>query len=87
VSIPEWARELLDRMGRVEDKVADLSERMGKVEAKLGNLEGWLDKQNGRVWSLSERQGRLTGKVAILIVLISAAVSAALGVLISIFSE
>lgn len=83
MSIPEWARELLDRMGKVEDKVGDLSERMGKVEAKLGNLEGWLDKQNGRVWTLSERQGRLTGKVAILVVLTSAAVSAIFGVVLS----
>lgn len=83
MSIPSWATELLERMCRVEDKVGDLSERMGKVEAKLGNLEGWLDKQNGRVWDMSKQQAKLTGKVAILVVLTSAAVSAIFGVVLS----
>jgi len=72
--------EILQRLVKVETKQRDLS-------AQLSTIDSRLQLQNGRLWDLGQREARMSGKVAMIVVLIAAAVSAALSVIVSLFAK
>ena len=71
-----------------ERLLKEILARLATVEARIDGLEQALrdmirrvETQNGRLWELSQCEGRLSGRLSVLLLIIGAAISAAVGAL------
>ena len=72
--------ELMERLGRIEQRLLDL-------EKVVDRLCERIEKQNGRLWALNERGAALSGRMAVVLVAFSAALSAALSVVVQLIAR
>jgi len=69
-----------------EELLKEVLERLSAVEVRIDGLERTLkdtlrrlETQNGRLWQLSQCEGRLSGRMSMLLFVIGATISAVIG--------
>ena len=67
-------KEILARLATVEARIEGL-------EQALRNMIRRIETQNGRLWQLSQCEGRLSGRLSVLLLIIGATISAIVGAL------
>jgi len=70
----ELLKEVLGRLSAVEARIEGL-------ERALEDTLKRLETQNGRLWQLSQCEGRLSGRISVLLLIIGATISAVVGAL------
>ncbi len=70
----ELLKEVLGRLSAVEARIEGL-------ERALKDTLKRLETQNGRLWQLSQCEGRLSGRISVLLLIIGATISAVVGAL------
>jgi len=68
----ELLKEILERLSAVEARIEGL-------EQALRDTLKRLETQNGRLWQLSQCEGRLSGRISVLLLAVGAAISAVAG--------
>ena len=73
MSIPDWAKEILERLAR--------------VEADVRGLRSAIERLNGRMWDETHYTARIRGQITAISAVIAAAVSAAFALLVRLLAK
>jgi len=70
MSIPDWAKDIIERLRRMEATVASLAERLGRLEGQMEMLVGEVGdlkrKVNGAVRNAAQNKGALAVWAAVI---------------------
>ena len=80
MSIPDWAKEILERLTKLEVSVKSMDKRMKAMEERLGTI-------NGRLWDEAKSSAKAKAQLAVVVMLVAAATSAVFSLLIRLMTR